>query len=125
MVYVGHGSVLDHPDRVVRALITYTDWWQPATTSILQVGRHYGQAGDGIRVGLVETLDERTELCRRMQLLSDGDRELLYLWYLRQLEVADIARALRISRRHCFRRRAAAIRTLADPDGSREPERAA
>ena len=30
--------VLDTPDAVIRALLTYTDWWQPITTSVMQVG---------------------------------------------------------------------------------------
>jgi DNA-directed RNA polymerase specialized sigma24 family protein len=114
--------VLDEPGSVVRALLTYTDWWQPATTSILQVGRHGGLAGDGIRPGLLENLDERSELCRRMLLLADRDRQLLYLWYLKQLPAQDIARKLHISRRQCFRRRSAAVRALADPEGNRESD---
>jgi len=69
-----------------------------------------------MRPGLLETLDERTELCRRMQLLEDRDREVLILWYVMQLEARDIAKALHISRRQCFRRRAAAIRKLVDLD---------
>jgi hypothetical protein len=106
--------VLDTHDAVVRALITYTDWWQPSTASIMQVGRRHGIGHDGIRPGLLDTLDLRAELCRRMQLVGDRDRELLYLWYVRQDPVEDIARALRVSRRQCFRRRSAAIRTIVD-----------
>jgi hypothetical protein len=49
-----------------------------------------------------------------MQLVEDRDRRLLHLWYVRQETVEDIARALRISRRQCFRRRSAAIRTIVD-----------
>jgi hypothetical protein len=104
--------VLDTHDAVVRALLTYTDWWQPSTTSILQVGRRHLRGHDGIHPGLLETLDLRGELRRRMQLVSDRDRRLLYLWYVRQDPVEDIARELRLSRRQCFRRRSAAIRTI-------------
>lgn len=115
--------MLDTNEAVVRALITYTDWWQPTTASILQVGRRHIGGRDGIHPGLLETMDLRGELCRRMQLLDDRDRRLLYLWYLRQEAVGDIARDLRISRRQCFRRRSAAIRTLVD--GAEDPERRA
>jgi DNA-directed RNA polymerase specialized sigma24 family protein len=118
-VYVGRCCVLDSPSSVVRALITYTDWWQPTTASLLKVGRRDRGAGDGIRPGLLDSLDVRAELCRRMRFLTDRDRGLLHLWYLRQLPVEDIAKMLHISRRQCFRRRAAAIRTLADPEGTR------
>lgn len=107
--------MLSSPNQVIWALLTYTDWWQPSTASIYQVGgRHSGFPSDGIRPGLLDRLDERDELCRRMQEVGERDRRLLYLWYLRQLPVHEIARELRMSRRHCFRRRAEAIRTIVD-----------
>lgn len=110
---------LSSPQEVVRALLRYTDWWQPFTTSVLEVaasrrGRH---VGDGIRPGLLETLDERTELQRRMQGIGERDRHLLFLWYVKQLEVREIARTLRISRRQCFRIRARAIQQLVEAGG--------
>ena len=116
--------MLESPDTVIRALVTYTDWWQPVTGSIVRTGRRDGQAGDGIHPGLLGSLDVRDELCRRMLLLEDRDRELLYLWYVRQLEALEIAKLLRISRRQCFRRRAAAIRVLADGGDPEPVERA-
>ncbi|MGQ0671115.1 MAG: hypothetical protein ACT4PO_15890, partial [Actinomycetota bacterium] len=63
---------------------------------------------------LLETLDERTELCRRMQFVEERDRQLLFLWYVQQLAVEDISRALQLSRRQCFRRRGSAIRKLVE-----------
>jgi DNA-directed RNA polymerase specialized sigma subunit len=107
--------VLSSPKQVVWALITYTDWWQPNTASVYQVGnRRETFASDGIRDGLLDTLSERDELCRRMQQVAERDRVLLFLWYLRQLPAHEIARELRISRRQCFRRRAAVIRRLVE-----------
>jgi DNA-directed RNA polymerase specialized sigma subunit len=116
--------VLESRREVVRSLITYSDWWQPATGSVLQVAgaRRDSDFGDGLRTGLVETLDERRELCRRVGQLSDRDRKLLVLWYVVQLPAQDIARTLRISRRHCFRLRASAIRRIVELG---EAERAA
>jgi hypothetical protein len=100
---------------VVWALITYTDWWQPSTSSVYRIGnRREGFASDGIRPGLLDTLSERDELCRRLQLIREQDRRLLYLWYLRQLPAHEVARELKISRRQCFRRRGAAIRRIVD-----------
>lgn len=114
--------MLSSPDQVVWALITYTDWWQPVTASVYQVGRRGTTlAGDGIPGGLVESLPRREELCRRMQQIRSQDRRLLYLWYVRQLAAHEIARELRISRRQCFRRRAAAIRAIVDA-GEPRPE---
>ena len=103
-------------DEVIRALLTYTDWWQPSTGSILQVGnaRRDANAGDGLRAGLVETIDGRTELCRRMERLSERERQVLFLWYVRQLAAHEIAKELRISRRQCFRLRSKAVDRLTD-----------
>jgi DNA-directed RNA polymerase specialized sigma subunit len=107
--------MLSTPRRVEWALITYTDWWQPSTSSIYEVRKSAGTvASDGMPVGLLETLSLRDELCWRMRQISDRDRRLLYLWYLRQLPVQEIAQDLRISRRQCFRRRSAAIRKIVE-----------
>lgn len=117
-------GLLTHPAGVVFALLRYTDWWQPGTSSVIQVGaaRRNLSHSDGIPLGLLGTLDERAELCRRMQQLSEAERSVLFLWYVRQLAVEDIAKELRISRRQCFRRRASAIRKIVELG---EPRRAA
>ncbi len=84
--------MLDTPNQVVWALITYTDWWQPNTESVYRIGARRGTfATDGIRDGLFDTLSERDELCRRMLQMRESDRRLLWLWYLRQLPVHEIA----------------------------------
>jgi hypothetical protein len=107
-------------DEVIRGLVRYTDWWQPTSASIYRIsGRRVG-SGDGLAPGLLDTLDDRTELCRLMSTLSDRDRHLLFLWYVKQDDVLQIARTLHISRRQCFRVRTNAIRALID-----DPERAA
>jgi DNA-directed RNA polymerase specialized sigma subunit len=103
---------LDSPQRVIRCLVTYTDWWQPDTSSVLQVAGSRSQNSEGFRQGLIDTLDERSEICRRMEHLRDRDRHLLFLWYVEQRPTEEIARALGISRRQCFRRKSRAIRTL-------------
>jgi hypothetical protein len=112
---------LASPNEVVRSLLTYTDWWQPSSASVFQVGaaRRVQGYSDGIPPGLLGTLDERAELCRRMQYIAPRDRLLLFLWYVEQLAVDDIVPLVKISRRQCFRRRAAAIREivrLGDPE---------
>jgi hypothetical protein len=107
--------VLSSANQVVWALITYTDWWQPSTSSVYRIGnRRESFASDGIRPGLLDTLSERDELCRRMGLIAERDRRLLYLWYLRQLPAHEVARELKISRRQCFRRRGAVIRRIVE-----------
>jgi DNA-directed RNA polymerase specialized sigma24 family protein len=114
----------NHPGEVVRCLLTYTDWWQPSTTSIYHVGGsgRDRQFAEGVRTGLLDHLDERVELRRRMQDLPDREREVLILWYVRQLPAEAIAHELRISRRQCFRRRARAIRRIIELG---QPEQAA
>lgn len=106
--------MLSTANEVIWALLTYTDWWQPSTTSVYQVSRRRRIDGDGIHPGLLDGLPVRDELCRRMQELSDRDRQVLYLWYLQQLAVDDIASELHISRRQCFRRRASAVARLVE-----------
>jgi hypothetical protein len=109
--------MLDAPAKVVWALLTYTDWWQPTSSSVLQVGgmRRRGSGfTDGIPTGLISTLHIREELRRRMACLDERDRTVLVLWYVRQLAVSDIAKGLRVSRRHCFRIRAMAVRKLVE-----------
>lgn len=107
--------MLSSPKQVVWALITYTDWWQPNTQSVYRIGaRRESLTSDGIPGGLLDTLSERDELCRRMQQVRESDRRLLWLWYLRQLPVHEIARDLGIGRRQCFRRRASAIRRIVE-----------
>jgi DNA-directed RNA polymerase specialized sigma subunit len=112
-------------EEVIGSLIRYTDWWQPSTSSMLQVGaaRRGTDFGDGIRQGLLDTLDERAELCRRMQQIDDTDRRILFFWYIKQISAQDISREVGISRRQCFRRRARAIRRLLDeePESVRAP----
>jgi DNA-directed RNA polymerase specialized sigma24 family protein len=109
--------LLDYPETVVRSLLTYTDAWQPSTSSIYRLagaGRDRRLA-DGIRAGLLERLEERSELRRRMHELPDRDRQVLILWYVRHLSAEEIAAELGISRRQCFRRRARAIKALVEP----------
>lgn len=105
---------LTHRAGVIAALLRYTDWWQPGTSSVIQVGpaRRNKSISDGIPLGLLGTLDERTELRRRMHQISESERTVLFLWYVRQLPVEDIAQELQISRRQCFRRRATAIKKI-------------
>lgn len=107
---------LASPMSVVRGLVTYTDWWQPSTGSVMPVGaaRRGSAVSDGLAPGLLESLDERIELSRRMRAMDDRDRRLLFLWYVRQLSATEIARELGISRRHCFRLRSEAIRRLVE-----------
>jgi hypothetical protein len=115
---VGEMHLFPEVADVIRALVTITDWWQPNTTSILQIGgaRRATGYGDGIRDGLFDTIGERSELARRVRSLEDRDRCILFLWYVKELPAHEVAREVGISRRQCFRRRSAALRALIDRD---------
>jgi DNA-directed RNA polymerase specialized sigma24 family protein len=115
---VGQVRPFESVPDVVRALITFTDWWQPFTSSVLQVGgaRRSSDFGDGLRDGLLATIGERSELSRRIRALEERDRRILFLWYVQELPAHEVAKEVGISRRHCFRRRSAALRALVDED---------
>ena len=111
--------VLSGASDIIRCLVTYTDWWQPSSSSLYRIaGTGDRNHGDGLRGGLLDHLDERSELCRRMTELDDRDRRLLVLWYVKELPVEEIAPLLGISRRQVFRRRARAVRKLVEAGDS-------
>lgn len=115
---------LSTPAEVINCLVTFADWWQPSTSSFMSIqGCKRKDRSDGLHPGLVNTLELRSELCLRMELLSHKDRELLFLWYVRQLHVDDIASITHISRRQCFRRRSSAVRRLVDAGANVERSR--
>lgn len=108
-------AFLDSPASVIRCLVTYSDAWQPLTASTLRTCVTAKRKGFPETVPRsINTLDERTELCRRISLIDQRDRYLLFLWYVQQLSAADVAKSVGISRRQCFRRRANAIRRLVE-----------
>lgn len=117
--------MLASPVEVIRCLVTYTDWYQPQTTSLFRMaapGRGKGLPSDGMRPGFAHGLDERIELERRLRQLSDRDRHILFLWYVAQLPADEIAQVVGISRRQCFRIRGKAIQSIVEAG---EPGRAA
>jgi len=106
-------QILATPKGVASCLIAFADHLQPSTSSVLRfsgVGRR--DCGDGLRPQVVDDLDIRSELTRRMSLLDPQDRHVLFLWYVRGLHVDDISKELGLSRRQCFRRRAGSVRAL-------------
>ena len=120
---MGEG-MLSTPRGVAWALLTYTDWWHPPTTSVIQaaVARRSKDFPDGFRSGLLETLDERTELAQRFWCLGQRDRQILFLMYVKQSTAEEIGRFVGISRRQVFRAKAKALRAIVELG---EPEAAA
>jgi DNA-directed RNA polymerase specialized sigma24 family protein len=101
--------------EVVHCLLTYSDWYQPASASVLKVGaRRTKGAGDGMHPNLLETLDERRELRRLVALLTDKERDVLILWYVAQATPSEIARAVSASQRQVYRIRGRAVRRIVE-----------
>ena len=119
--------MLDSEPEVIRCLVTYTDWWQPRTTSILEIPPtgQFRHRPNTFRQGFVEHLDERNELVWRMSWLEEVERKLLFLFYVTHLPAAEIASAVGLSTRQCFRRRRHALETLVALGESDEAEPAA
>ncbi|MGH2728953.1 MAG: sigma factor-like helix-turn-helix DNA-binding protein [Actinomycetota bacterium] len=109
-------SMLTSSADVIRCLITYTDWWQPASSSVLVVGaaRRSTALGSGLHPGVLDTLDERSELMRRVLRLEDRDRRVLFLWYVAQLPLSEVGRAIGVSQRQCQRVRARAVQRIVE-----------
>lgn len=116
--------MLDTPGQVVGCLITYTDWWQPPTGSVLEVRRKRSryEPGRTFRPGFVEELDQRAELRRRVAFLEEIDRRILYLCYVENRQLRDISLAVGLSTRQCTRRRKAAIDFLVEVGQEHEVE---
>jgi RNA polymerase sigma factor (sigma-70 family) len=65
-------------------------------------------------------LEEQKELTRRLRRLAERDRLLLFLWYVEEWPVSEIAEHLQISRVHCYRLRDRALDKLTEPDRTTE-----
>jgi DNA-directed RNA polymerase specialized sigma24 family protein len=93
-----------HSGEIVRALRRYRDCYDPASTSIMAAGSGGRDPHrDPFGRGFVAHFEERSELLRRLARLDERSRSLLVLWHVAGHPVAHIARALQISRVHCYR----------------------
>lgn len=63
-------------------------------------------------------MEEHDELTRRLRRLNERDRLLLFLWYVEEWPVSEIAERLQISRVHCYRVRDRALDRLTEPEES-------
>lgn len=108
--------MLETNQAVIRCLSTWTDWWQPTSSSIVSLDARrpsLDQTRDPFRQGLLESIDERTELRWRLDHLEAVDREILYRFYVLMSPAEQVAEDVGLSTRQCFRRRNAAVRALA------------
>jgi hypothetical protein len=95
---------------VERALTRYTDCLQPRTGSVTTLG---GGKGSGpaspFHPALLDGLEERSELARRMAWLDREEAVVLFRWYVEGAKPTVIATALGRSLRHVYRRRSSGI----------------
>jgi len=105
--------MLDTFPDVERALGRYTDPLQPRTGSVTVLSGKRGPSPFPFHPALLDALEERAELRRRLACLPDEDVYVLIRWYMEGANPDDIARGLRRSRRHVYRRRSAAVAGLA------------
>lgn len=105
--------MLDTFAAVERALGHYTDPLQPRSGSI-SAAPTARSGGDRFpfHPALLDALEERTELRRRMAWLEEDAALVLVRWYIEGARPEAIARELGRSVRHVYRHRAAAIRLL-------------
>lgn len=106
--------MLDTFGSVERALRRYTDPLQPRTGSCTAIPRSGGSSGSGavFHPALLDDLEERTELRRRMAWLGREEAVVLFRWYVEGAKPQAIADGLGRSLRHVYRRRIAGIESL-------------
>jgi hypothetical protein len=110
--------VLDTFASVERALSRYTDCLQPRTGSVTALGgaggRSGGSGGSGspFHPALLEDLEEREELRRRIAWLSDEEALVIFRWYIEGAKPEAIAAGLGRSPRHVYRRRSSAVAAI-------------
>jgi hypothetical protein len=98
---------------VEHALSHYTDCFQPRTGSVTSLGGGKGSGGGHpFHPALLEDLEERTELGRRMAWLEREEAVVLLRWYVEGARPDAIAAGLARSLRHVYRRRTSAIAAL-------------
>jgi len=99
---------------VERALTRYTDYLQPRTSSVTALGGGGKGSGPGdpFHPALLEGLEERTELARRMAWLEREEAVVLFRWYVEGAKPTVIAASLGRSLRHVYRRRASGIEAI-------------
>lgn len=105
---------------VVRALKTFRDFYHPKSSSILLVSNESPDPdADPFRRGFLASLEERTELLKRLAALDERERAVVMLWYVADLPVREICAKLSLSRSHCYRIRNKALQAMAEPDVGR------
>lgn len=103
------------PGHLVHALLRLRDCYDPNTVSVMLVGAgEKDPHGEPFRPGFISHFDERAALQERLFRLEPRERLLVWLWYVEGRPVTQIARALHISRVHCYRLKRTALQTLLD-----------
>ena len=105
--------MLDTYADVERALGRYADHFQPRSGSLTVLGGGRGVGGFPFHPALLDGLEERDELRRRLACLPDEDVYVLVRWYIEGARPEAIAQELARSPRHVYRRRGQAVGAVA------------
>lgn len=98
--------------HVIRALTSFGDRLDTRSGSIMFLVGSRSTPRDPFHFAFLGRVEDRGELIRRLQLIEPRERLLLFLWYVAGWPVASIAERLGISRVHCYRLRASALRRM-------------
>jgi hypothetical protein len=109
--------MLDTFLSVERALSRYTDCLQPRSGSVTALCRGGGSGGAGasgspFHPALLDDLEEREELRRRIAWLSHEEAVVIFRWYVEGAKPEVIAAGLGRSPRHVYRRRSSAVAAI-------------
>ena len=118
--------------EVRRAIATLEDFYDPQTGSIVVLAESRGKDSyreEPFKSGFLDTLDERHEVARRLQLLDERKRQIMLLWHLETLPKTEIAERVGVSRMHVYRLHGQAMQEIiemaeekpdASPDSTRQ-----
>lgn len=96
--------------HIVRALGRLEEGQGPNTTSLVAADRlQRDPSADPFYPGFLSGLERREELIRLLRGLDERSQRLLFLWFVGERPVTEIAAALGISRVHCYRLRDKAL----------------
>ena len=112
-------TVFGTPHQLTAALARIGDGYGPKSRSVLARDRAWDPDAEPFGRGFLTGLEERTEIRRLLGALDVRDRRLLILWYVEGRPVTAIARALGISRVHCYRLRDRALHRMVDASAAK------
>lgn len=113
--------------EIRRAIARLEDFYDPTTGSIVIIAETRGKDSyrqEPFKAGFLDTLDERHEIARRLELVDERKRQILLLWHLETLPKDEIAQRVGVSRMHVYRLHGQAIQEIIDMGEEEQEEQA-